>query len=249
MSKLRPVLKYFDCEYAGKVTKHTSRKIQSVLILFIFGFIIKVYKSKVLVSLMQYCFMNIVFATNNLHKVEEARSVLGKNFLLKTPRELNLFEDIPETADTLKGNALIKAQFIWQRLHIACFADDTGLEVNALNGAPGVYSARYAGEQHDSKANMAKLLKEMEGILDRRARFRTVIALIVDGKPFFFEGLLNGKIAEHPSGTGGFGYDPVFIPDGYDRTLAELSPEEKNLISHRGNSLRKLSAFLNQYKK
>ena len=242
-------MKYFDCEYEGKVTKHTSRKIQSVLILFIFGFIIKVYKSKVLVSLMQYCFMNIVFATNNLHKIEEARSILGKNFSLITPREFNLFEDIPETADTLKGNALIKAQFIWQRLHIACFADDTGLEVDVLNGAPGVYSARYAGEQHDSRANMVKLLKELEDKRDRIARFRTIIALIIDEKPFFFEGILNGKIAEHPSGTGGFGYDPIFVPDGYDRTLAELSPEEKNLISHRGKSLRKLSAFLNHYKK
>lgn len=189
--------------------------------------------------------MNIVFATNNRHKVDEAQAILGTDFSLTTPKDLKLFEEIPETAGTLQGNAFMKAQFLWERFHVACFADDTGLEVEALNGAPGVYSARYAGEEHDPKANTEKLLKVLKGKKDRNARFRTVVALIIDGDTFYFEGILNGKIGESPSGNGGFGYDPVFIPDGYDKTLAELTPEEKNSISHRGQSLRKLSIFLN----
>jgi len=206
---------------------------------------INVHKSKVLVSLMQYCFMNIVFATNNRHKVEEAQAILGNGFTLTTPRDLKLFDEIPETAATLQGNAYMKAQYIWERFHIACFADDTGLEVDILNGAPGVYSARYAGRECNPKENTIKLLKELSGKSDRSARFRTVVALIIDGDTFYFEGLLNGSITESPSGNGGFGYDPVFIPDGFNKTLAELTPEEKNAISHRGQSLRKLSEFLN----
>jgi len=194
---------------------------------------------------MQYCFMNIVFATNNRHKVEEAQAILGNGFTLTTPRDLKLFDEIPETAATLQGNAYMKAQYIWERFHIACFADDTGLEVDILNGAPGVYSARYAGRECNPKENTIKLLKELSGKSDRSARFRTVVALIIDGDTFYFEGLLNGSITESPSGNGGFGYDPVFIPDGFNKTLAELTPEEKNAISHRGQSLRKLSEFLN----
>ncbi|MEA5004899.1 MAG: RdgB/HAM1 family non-canonical purine NTP pyrophosphatase [Rikenellaceae bacterium] len=191
--------------------------------------------------------MDIVFATNNRHKVDEAQAILGADFSLTTPKDLKLFEEIPETANTLQGNAFMKAQFIWERFHIACFADDTGLEVEALNGAPGVYSARYAGEEHDPKANTEKLLKALAGKKNRTARFRTVVALIIDGDTFYFEGILNGKISEVPSGNGGFGYDPVFIPEGYDKTLAELTPEEKNSISHRGHSLRQLSKFLNNH--
>ena len=191
--------------------------------------------------------MNIVFATNNRHKVDEAQAILGKDFTLTTPKDLKLFEEIPETAGTLQGNAFMKAHFLWERFHVACFADDTGLEVEALNGAPGVYSARYAGEEHDSKANTQKLLKALTGKKNRNARFRTVIALIIDGDTFYFEGILNGEIGESPSGNGGFGYDPVFIPDGYDKTLAELTQEEKNAISHRGQSMRQLSEFLNNH--
>ncbi|MFA6335291.1 MAG: non-canonical purine NTP diphosphatase [Bacteroidales bacterium] len=189
--------------------------------------------------------MEIIFATNNRHKLAEARAILGEDFKLITPKDLNLFDDIPESADTLEGNALIKAQYLWERFHLTCFADDTGLEVDALNGAPGVYSARYAGEEQNSKNNIQKLLKELEGIKQRRARFRTVAVLIIDGTAYYFQGILNGEIAETPSGNGGFGYDPVFIPDGYTKTLAELSTQEKNLISHRGFAMRELSRFLN----
>jgi XTP/dITP diphosphohydrolase len=192
--------------------------------------------------------MEIIFATSNRHKLEEAQAILGENFKLITPRDLNLFDDIPETADTLEGNALIKAQYIWERFHLPCFADDTGLEVEALGGAPGVYSARYAGEEQNFKNNMHKLLKELKGEKLRRARFRTVVAIIIDGNVNYFTGVLNGEISENPYGYGGFGYDPVFIPDGFSKTLAELTSAEKNLISHRGLSMRALSGFLNNNK-
>jgi len=188
--------------------------------------------------------MEIIFATSNRHKLEEAQAILGEGFKLVSPRDLNLFDDIPEDADTLEGNALLKAQYIWERFHLPCFADDTGLEVDALGGAPGVYSARYAGEEQNFLNNTNKLLKELSGIKQRGARFRTVVALIIDGNISYFDGVLNGTIAEGPSGNGGFGYDPVFIPDGYTITLAELSPAQKNLISHRGLSMSKLSDFL-----
>ena len=189
--------------------------------------------------------MEIIFATNNRHKLEEAQAILGNDFKLITPKDLNLFEDIPENADTLEGNALIKAEYLWNKFHRPCFADDTGLEVEALGGAPGVYSARYAGEDHNSKNNIEKLLKELDGIGQRGARFRTVTALILEGKVNYFEGVLNGEITLKPSGSGGFGYDSVFLPEGYSQTLAELSSYEKNLISHRGSAMRKLSGFLN----
>jgi len=189
--------------------------------------------------------MEIIFATSNRHKLEEAQAILGENFKLITPGDLNLFDDIPETSDTLEGNALIKAQYIWERFHLPCFADDTGLEVDALGGAPGVYSARYAGEEQNFKNNMHKLLKELNGVKLRRARFRTVVALIQDGNINYFTGVLNGEISKNPSGNGGFGYDPVFIPEGFTKTLADLTSAEKNLISHRGLSMRDLSRFLN----
>lgn len=189
--------------------------------------------------------MKIIFATSNRHKLEEAQAILGEGFDLITPKDLNLFDDIEESADTLEGNALIKAQYLWERFHLPCFADDTGLEVEALDGAPGVYSARYAGEEQNFRNNMLKLLKELEGVKLRRARFRTVVALIIDGNVYYFEGFLNGEISQEPFGNGGFGYDPVFVPDGFTETLAELTPDEKNQISHRGMSMRELSLFLN----
>jgi XTP/dITP diphosphohydrolase len=189
--------------------------------------------------------MEIIFATSNRHKLEEAQAILGEDFKLITPRDLNLFDDIPESAETLEGNARTKAQYLWERFHLPCFADDTGLEVDALGGAPGVYSARYAGEEQNSKNNMHKLLKELEGVKQRKARFRTVAALIIDGTIYYFQGVLNGEISESPSGSGGFGYDPVFIPDNHTKSLAELTPVEKNSISHRGFAMRELSRFLN----
>ncbi len=189
--------------------------------------------------------MEIIFATNNRHKLEEAQAILGEEFKLVSPKDLNLFEDIPETADTLDGNAHIKAAYLWEKFHRPCFADDTGLEVDALDGAPGVYSARYAGEEHNPINNTQKLLKELDGIKQRGARFRTVVALIIDDNVYYFEGILRGKITLTPSGNGGFGYDPVFIPEGYSKTLAELTSMEKNLISHRGLAMRELSKFLN----
>jgi len=189
--------------------------------------------------------MEIIFATSNRHKLEEAQAILGAEFRLISPRDLNLFDGIPEDADTLEGNAFLKAQYIWERFHRPCFADDTGLEVDALGGAPGVYSARYAGEEQNFKKNTDKLLKELDGVKQRGARFRTVVALIIDGNVNYFHGILNGVISECPSGSGGFGYDPVFIPEGYTKTLAELTPAEKNSISHRGLPISELSRFLN----
>ncbi len=188
--------------------------------------------------------MDIIFATSNMHKLNEARGIIGDSFSLITPLELGIIEDIPEEEDTLQGNALSKARYIWDRCNRACFADDTGLEVDSLGGAPGVRSARYASDECDSRRNMQKLIKELNGIQNRKARFRTVVALIIDGKVTLFEGQLNGSITETPSGSGGFGYDPIFLPDGYTKTLAELTSREKNIISHRGIAMRKLSDFL-----
>ncbi|MCH5329616.1 MAG: RdgB/HAM1 family non-canonical purine NTP pyrophosphatase [Alistipes sp.] len=186
----------------------------------------------------------IIFATNNAHKLSEVQAVLGEGFRLLTPRECGICEDIPETQPSLEGNASQKAHFIYDRTGRNCFADDTGLEVYALDGAPGVHSARYATDGHDFEANNRLLLKNMEGITDRRARFRTVISLILDGREYLFEGRVEGRIAEEPSGAEGFGYDPLFIPDGYSKSFAEMSAEEKNEISHRGRAVRKLVEFL-----
>ncbi len=173
--------------------------------------------------------------------------MLNKNMTLSTPRQQGITEDIPEEQDTLEGNALQKARYIYERTGCSCFADDTGLEVEALNAAPGVYSARYAGEAKDMNDNMNKLLRELDGIDNRKARFRTVIALILDGKEYLFEGEVQGEIMHEKSGCKGFGYDPIFRPQGYDITFSEMDLEEKNKISHRGKAVQQLVTFLNSY--
>ena len=194
--------------------------------------------------------MEIIFATGNAHKAIEAQKALGDTFTLIMPKELGLTEEIPENGDTLQANAIEKAEYLWKKFGKSCFADDTGLEVDALGGAPGVYSARYAGPEKGSEANMTKLLAELEaaeaanGEISRAARFRTVVALILDGELHLFNGVLEGKIAKERSGNEGFGYDPVFIPCDYTKTLAEISLEEKNAISHRGKAMRALAEFL-----
>ncbi len=188
--------------------------------------------------------MKLNFATNNKHKLQEVREVLGDSFRVESLQSLGINEDIPEDQQTLEGNAMQKARFLYDRTGEDCFADDTGLEVEALNGAPGVYSARYAGESKNSLDNMALLLKNMEGVKNRKARFRTVIALILNGKEYLFEGVVNGVITEQPRGAAGFGYDPLFVPDGYTTTFAEMDSEAKNAISHRGLAVEKLAAFL-----
>lgn len=188
--------------------------------------------------------MNILFATNNRHKVEEVENLLPSDFTLTTLRECGVTEDIPETADTLEGNALQKARYLYERTGLDCFADDTGLEVEALGGAPGVRSARYATDGHDPEANNALLLKNLEGVECRKAHFRTVIALILGGKEILFEGIVEGEITTSHSGAEGFGYDPLFRPEGESRTFAEMSIDEKGAISHRGRATRKLVDFL-----
>ncbi|MBR5803667.1 MAG: non-canonical purine NTP diphosphatase [Bacteroidaceae bacterium] len=186
----------------------------------------------------------MIFVTNNPHKLQEVNAMLGGKFSLKNLRDIGCTDDIPETADTLEGNALMKARYIYERYGVDCFADDTGLEVDALNGAPGVYSARYAGPGHDSEANMQKLLTELKGKSDRRAQFRTVIALIKEGKEYLFDGIVTGTILEEREEGEGFGYDPIFRPDGYDHSFAHLGDEVKNRISHRARAVEKLVEFL-----
>ena len=186
----------------------------------------------------------LVFATNNPHKLEEVRAILGSDVEVLSLRDIGCTADIPETADTLDGNALLKARFVASRYGVDCFADDTGLEVAALDGAPGVYSARFAGPGCTPADNVRKLLGLMRDAGDRSARFRTVVALIRGGKEYCFEGMVGGTIARTPAGCGGFGYDPVFVPEGYDRTFAELPPAEKNRISHRARAVAKLADFL-----
>lgn len=188
--------------------------------------------------------MKIVFATHNAHKVSEVQAVLGSEYQLVTATEAGISEEIPETQPTIEGNALQKARYVYEHTGLNCFADDTGLEVEALNGAPGVYSARYAGEHVSYADNNKLLLKNLAGCQNRKARFRTVIALILDGKEHLFEGRVEGTIATEPHGKGGFGYDPLFIPEGSQLTFAEMSPEAKNGISHRGRAVAKLVAFL-----
>lgn len=188
--------------------------------------------------------MELVFATGNPHKLKEAQEITGEHIKLVSSKDVGISEDIPEYGDTLTRNAFIKAEYVHKRCHKTCFADDTGLEVEALDGKPGVRSARYASEECDSSKNMEKLLKELDGVENRKARFRTVIALIHDGKTTYFEGILNGTIAHGTHGKKGFGYDPLFIPEGYDKTLAELTAEEKNSISHRARALTALKEFL-----
>ncbi|MCM1505077.1 MAG: non-canonical purine NTP diphosphatase [Muribaculum sp.] len=187
---------------------------------------------------------DLVFATNNAHKLDEVRSIVGHRINILGLADIGCNEDIPETASTLEGNAQIKARYVKQHYGYDCFADDTGLEVTVLNGAPGVYSARYAGPGHDSEANMRLLLKNMEGTTDRSARFRTVIALVEGDKERLMDGIVEGTITDAPKGDSGFGYDPVFMPDGRDTTFAEMDAEAKNAISHRGRAMRKLLEYL-----
>lgn len=187
----------------------------------------------------------LVFATNNAHKLEEIRAILGDKVEILCLNDINCHADIPETADTLEGNAELKAAYIYTNYGLDCFADDTGLEVEALNGAPGIYSARYAGgEGHDSEANMKKLLTEMAGKTNRNAQFRTAICLIEKGNKHLFEGIVKGQIIEAKRGNSGFGYDPVFIPEGYNETFAEMGNTEKNKISHRARAVAALCEYL-----
>ena len=200
--------------------------------------------------------MKIVFATNNQHKLQEIRDILGSDYEVVSLKEIGCDVDIPETGNTLEENALQKAQYVYDHYHVSCFADDTGLEVEALDGAPGVHSARYAeGTDHDSEANMAKLLRELDGKENRQARFRTVICYIEKQdvcpcgytsikKIHQFEGIVNGHIATEKHGTEGFGYDPIFVPEGYDKSFAELGEEIKNGISHRARAVAKLVEYL-----
>lgn len=191
--------------------------------------------------------MKLVFATNNAHKLSEVRAILGDAYEVLSLSELGVHEDIPETADTLEGNALMKAQYIHDHYGIDCFADDTGLEVEALGGEPGVHSARYAdnGPGHDSEANIDKLLTKLSGIDNRKARFRTIVALILNGETHLFEGEVRGTILNERQGKGGFGYDPIFMPDGFDLSFAQLG-DEKNVISHRARAIARLTLFLKE---
>jgi len=189
--------------------------------------------------------MQLIFATQNKNKVHEIQCQLKKEFKISTLEALNHHEDLEETQDTLEGNALQKSNFIWEKYGLNVFADDTGLEVEALNGAPGVYSARYAGQAKSFQDNIDKLLKNMESYTNRKARFRTIISLIIEGEKHFFEGICEGEITYTQSGEEGFGYDPIFKPKGYEETFAEMDLELKNKIGHRGKAVEKLVEFLN----
>jgi len=188
--------------------------------------------------------MKIVFASNNINKIQEIQSMLPENIQIVSLENIGCFEEIPETADTIEGNAILKANYITQNYGFDCFADDTGLEVESLNGEPGVYSARYAGEQKNADDNMNKLLSELSDKLNRNAQFKTVIALNLKEKQHLFTGIASGEITLEKIGTGGFGYDPIFKPNGYEETFAELSLDIKNEISHRGKATKALLEFL-----
>jgi XTP/dITP diphosphohydrolase len=188
--------------------------------------------------------MNIVFATQNKHKAQEIQAILPESIQIQTLTEIGCTEDIPETAKTLEGNAALKSAFVVQNFKMDCFADDTGLEIFALNNEPGVFSARYAGEGKDSNDNMDLVLNKMKSLENRKAQFRTVISLRINGDEHFFEGKVQGEIRQEKSGIAGFGYDPIFQPDGYDLTFSEMSMDDKNKISHRGIAVRKLIDFL-----
>ena len=192
--------------------------------------------------------MNLVFATNNQHKIEEVDHLLRNKFRLLSLNDISCNEEIPETGKTLKENASQKATYIHNKFSIDCFADDTGLEIDALNGKPGVFSARYAGEEKNSEKNIEKVLFEIKNCKNRNAKFKTVISLMVGQKEYQFEGIINGTIAEEKRGEKGFGYDPIFIPRGFDKSFAEMLLEEKNKISHRAIAIEKLAAFLNGLK-
>ena len=188
--------------------------------------------------------MKLVFASNNKNKIQEIQALIPATIKILSLKDIGCLEDIPETAETIEGNAILKANYVTEKYGYDCFADDTGLEVDALNGAPGVYSARYAGERKDANDNMDKLLSELENKANRKANFKTVIALNLNGKQNLFTGIINGKIIEEKIGTNGFGYDPIFIANGYEKTFAELTMEEKSTISHRGIAVKELILFL-----
>ncbi len=190
----------------------------------------------------------LVFATNNAHKLSEVRSILKPDFEIISLSDLNCNDDIPETADTLEGNAYLKAKYIYDKFGLDCFADDTGLEIDALGGEPGVYSARYAGEDHDAVKNMVKVLEKLGDSPNREACFRTVITLIMGGKTHYFEGRIEGRILHHPRGAEGFGYDPIFVPENYLVSFAQLTPDEKNKISHRALAVKQLVSYLQNVK-
>ncbi|HOG20232.1 MAG TPA: non-canonical purine NTP diphosphatase [Salinivirgaceae bacterium] len=191
--------------------------------------------------------MKLLFVTNNQHKISEISALLPQEVELVGLSDIGIYEDIPETGDTLKANALQKAEYVFLKTKRWCFADDTGLEVEALGGAPGIHSARYAGEAKNSTDNVNLLLKNLKGVENRNARFKTVIALIFDDKRYFFEGIVEGKIIDTPIGTEGFGYDPVFIPNGYNETFAQMPLSLKNTISHRAKAINKLIEFIRTY--
>ena len=190
--------------------------------------------------------MKLVFATNNKHKLQEVRDIVGDRVEVLSLNDIDCHDDIPETAETLQGNALIKARHIYEKYGLDCFADDTGLEVEALGGEPGVYSARYAGEECNSEANMLKLLQNLTGKNNRNAQFRTVIALIINGEEKLFNGIVKGTISNEKRGESGFGYDPIFIPEGYTESFAQMSGEMKNSISHRFLATKQLSDYLKE---
>jgi XTP/dITP diphosphohydrolase len=190
--------------------------------------------------------MEICFATNNEHKLAEVQKMLPDTIKLKTLAQVGCTDELPETQTTLEGNARQKAQYVFEHFEINCFADDTGLEVEALNGEPGVYSARYAGEQRNNQDNINLVLEKLKGQTNRKAQFRTVVTLVLDGEYFDFEGTVAGNILEAPRGAEGFGYDPVFVPEGYEKTFAEMTSEEKNQISHRGKAIEKLVTYLRE---
>lgn len=192
--------------------------------------------------------MNLVFASNNKNKIREIQSILPETIKILSLEEIGCHEEIPETADTIEGNAILKANYVTEKYGYDCFADDTGLEVTALNGEPGVYSARYAGEQRDANDNMNKLLEALSGKSDRSAQFKTVIALNLKGKQSLFTGIAEGTITLNKTGNQGFGYDPIFQPENYSETFAELSSEVKNKISHRGKATQQLIDYLNSIK-
>jgi len=189
--------------------------------------------------------MKLIFATNNKNKLREISQILDKKYELLSLEDIGFNEDIEETESTIKGNSELKADFIYNKYKISCFADDTGLEIDYLNGEPGVFSARYAGESHNDSANVAKVLKKLDGVENRKAQFVTVITLIIDGKKYFLEGIVKGEITEQRHGENGFGYDPIFRPNGYSQTFAELPAKTKNQISHRGIATKKLIELLN----
>lgn len=188
---------------------------------------------------------SLVFSTNNQHKLQEVQALVGDKFQLKTLKEIGCLDDIPETGTTFQANASQKSHYIYDRFQVSCFSDDSGLEVDALNGEPGVYSAHYSGSR-DTEENLQLVLKNMEGMDDRSARFRCVISLILDGEEHFFEGIVEGEITDQKSGTAGFGYDPIFKPAGFNQTFSEMSADDKNAISHRGIAVQKMVNFLIQ---